>query len=283
MSRHRTRTAAAAVLSLACLGLAACGGSSSAGNAAVAGTSGPGNDGVSAAAAAVAKYRPGASSTDDIPAIKGVDQLKGKTVMYMPIALTVPFFQAAIHGLTDSLGVEGVTLQTCDAKANPSAAAACLDQAVKQHVGAVVTDSVPKAFAAQAFAALEAAHIPVVTVDNGEGTPSATQAYVGGPASTLGARLTSDWVIADSQGKADVLLLEIIDSPASKGYVEEGALPEFKAKCSGCKVTVEKSTTSDLQNVPSLISTALVRDPNISYVYAEFDIDEIGRASCRER
>jgi ribose transport system substrate-binding protein len=221
----------------------------------------------------VAKYRAGVSPSADIPALQGVDQLKGKTVMYMPIALTVPFFQAAIHGLTDSLGTAGVTLQTCDAKANPSSAAACLDQAVKQHVAAVVTDSVPQAFAAQAFAALQAAHIPVVTVDNGEGTASATQAYVGGAASIQAAKLSADWITADSQGKADVLLLEIVDSPASKSYVEEGALPEFKTQCPGCKVTVVKSTTSDLQNVPSLISTALVRDPGIGYVYAEFDVD----------
>lgn len=277
MPRPRSRTAAIAVLVATTLGLAACGtsgaSSSSSGNSASGSTAKSGTAAVSAAAAAVAKYRKGVSPTGDIPALKGVDQLRGKTVMYMPIALTVPFFQAAIHGLTDSLGTVGVTLQTCDAKANPSSAAACLDQAVKQHVGAVVTDSVPQAFAAQAFAALQAAHIPVVTMDNGEEAASATQAYVGGPASTLQSKLTTDWVIADSQGKADVLLLEIVDSPASKSYVEDGALPEFKAQCPACKVTVEKSTTSDLQNVPSLISTALVRDPSIGYVYAEFDID----------
>jgi ribose transport system substrate-binding protein len=272
-----SRTAAIAVFAATSLALAACGSSDSGGSPAAVGASGSSSatasGGTAAAVAAVAKYREGVSPDANIPALQGVQQLRGKTVMYMPIALTVPFFQAAIHGLTDSLGAVGVTLQTCDAKANPSAAAACLDQAVKQHVGAVVTDSVPQAFAAQAFAALEAANIPVVTVDNGEGTSSATQAFVGGPASSLQSALTADWVIADSKGKADVLLLEIVDSPASKSYVEDGALPEFKKQCPDCTVTVEKSTTSDLQNVPSLISTALVRDPNINYVYAEFDID----------
>jgi ribose transport system substrate-binding protein len=211
--------------------------------------------------------------TGEIPAIPGVDQLRGKTVMYMPIALTVPFFQAAIHGMTDALQSVGATLQTCDAKANPSATAGCLDQAVKQHVAAVVTDAVPQAFAAQAFSAVQAAGIPLVTVNSGDGQTTATQAYVGGTGSTLASQLASDWIIADSKGSADVLLLEIVDSPASQSYVEQGGIPEFKDKCPGCKVTIVKSTTSDLQNVPSLISTALVRDPDIGYVYAEFDAD----------
>jgi ribose transport system substrate-binding protein len=275
MRLHRSQAVVCSALVMASLGLAGCSGSSSGASGAdgSSGASGSGGAAVQDAVAAVDEYRDGVAPTGEVSALEGIDQLRGKTVMYMPIALTVPFFQAAIHGLTDALEPVGATLQTCDAKANPSAAAACLDQAVKQGVAAVVTDAVPQAFAAQAFSAVQQAGIPLVTVNSGDGETSATQAYVGGTGSTNASRLSADWIIADSQGAANVLLLEIVDSPASIGYVEKGAIPEFADQCPDCKVTVVKSTTSDLQNVPSLISTALVRDPDIGYVYAEFDAD----------
>ena len=278
MRLHRSQAALCAALVMASLGLAGCSGSdpdASASGDGSSAASGSGGSGVEDAVAAVEKYREGVPPTGDIPALQGIDQLRGKTVMYMPIALTVPFFQAAIHGLTDALEPVGATVQTCDAKANPSAAAACLDQAVKQDVAAVVTDAVPQAFAAQAFAAVQAAGIPLVTVNSGDGDSSATQAYVGGTGSTQADEPVGGWIIADSKGAANVLFLQIVDSPASIAYVEQGGIPEFADQCPGCTVTVVKSTTTYLppRCPANFISTALVRDPDIGYVYAEFDTD----------
>jgi len=229
--------------------------------------------GTAQAMAAVTKYRAAPTSSASIPALANVSQLKGKTVFYIPIALKVPFFQAAVQGLTEALGKVGMKLQTCDANANPSSTAACLDQVVQQHAAAVVTDSLPQAFAAQAFAKVAAAQIPIITVNDAGGTPTAGQAYVGASGGTTGSKLAADWIIADSQGKADVLLLQIVDSPTSAAYVDQGAKPEFASACPACKVTVVKTTTSDLQNVPSLIGTSMTKDPGIGYVYSEFDTD----------
>ncbi len=85
--------------------------------------------------------------------------------------------------------------------------------------------------------------------------------------------LAADWIIADSNGTANIVLPEITDSAASIGYVENGAIPEIHKHCPACKLTIFKTNTAQMSKLPSLISTALVRDPHVDYVLSEFDSD----------
>lgn len=278
------RGLAAAIAAGCLLAMAACGsgGSTSAGGSASAAGS-PGSSssgGVGSAAVSVsyakqqlAKYSGTSTAfTAPGPALKNVASLRGKVVYYVPIGLTVPYFQVVLSGLRDAAGAAGLKVRACDPAFSPSGVAQCLTEAANQRAGAVITDSIPPAFAQQAINHLEAVHIPVLVAEEGS-LPSTDALGYNSPPTELMTSLSADWIIAESNGTGDIILPEITDTAASIGYVEGGAIKEIHAHCPGCKLTVLKTNTEQLSNLPSLISTALIQDPHVGYVLSEFDAD----------
>lgn len=192
---------------------------------------------------------------------------------YIPIVETVPFFQAGIVGLQQSLGHLGATLRVCDGGGNPSSTSTCLGEAVKEGAAAVVVDSIAYDFASQAFDSVIAAHVPLVFMNEPANAQNDQQASVAGNEGQELTKLAADYIIKDSGGNAHVLAIEITDSAASVGYMEKGALPEFVSACPGCKVTVAKTGTVHLADLPSLVSADLAKDPTINWILPEFDAD----------
>lgn len=236
-------------------------------------TSSAANAGITKAEAELAKFRVASTGfTAPGPALTNVASLKGKVVYYVPIALQVPFFQGVIAGMKDSLAAVGMTLRVCDGAANPSAAAKCLDQAVGEKAGAVVTDSIPVEFASNAFTSVQNAKIPVVLGNqpypDTPGTKAMAYLSYDGPKMLA---LVADAVISDSKGKANVLINEVNDSIATTIAIDKGALPEFQQLCPACKVTVNKFTTANYSTLPSLTATAFAKEPDINYVIPQFD------------
>lgn len=228
---------------------------------------------VAAAKAAVAAASPAIKAfTAPGPAIPNVKSLAGKTVYFVPAQYAVPIFKAIGDALTQSLGAAGIKLQICDAKANPSTTADCFQQAINAKAGAVIVGSLPQEFAATAFKAVTDAGIPIVntlTIPAGPGDPKQvgyiTPNFIGFQATN------SDYIIANSNGTANVLYVQATDTPATKIWAEAGALAEYKKRCPKCKVTVVQTSTGQLSKLPSLISSALIKNPNITWVQAEFD------------
>lgn len=79
-------------------------------------------------------------------------------------------------------------------------------------------------------------------------------------------RIIADWVIADSRGKAHILLQEVNDFPVLKDYVT-GFKTVIKENCPDCKITELNNTIAQLggQVVPSVVA-ALQKDKSIDYV-----------------
>src|SRR5581483_2063506 len=246
MSRKRIKLSLAPFLTIvaALVGaalLAACGSSSKTTTSTSSGSSA----GVSRANAVVASLsRPATSFQPPGPALKDVKKLRGKTVWYIPISLSVPVFAIGNSALHTALGKAGVGEHACSGEANPSATAACINQAVASGAGAIITDAVPVALAANAFSNAERHHIPVLIVNQlppPHGVPGAVQgagndrlAYALLQDSALvGAE--ADWVIAHSHGNASVLLMPFTDSPSTLAYAAK-AQAIFHRDCPGCKV-----------------------------------------------
>src|SRR5262249_13046457 len=78
--------------------------------------------------------------------------------------------------------------------------------------------------------------------------------------------IIANWVVADSGGKANVLLESVNDFPILKVFSDT-----FKSKmaslCSGCKVSEVNNTIAQLGTgvVPSIVA-AIQKDPSIKYV-----------------
>ena len=275
MRRMTSRRAIAAASIGVALLAAGCGSSSTTKS-----SSAGGGPGVAQAKAKVAELsKPTTSYPPPGPALKNVKSLKGKTVWYIPITEKVEFFQAVTGGLKTALAKAGVNLRSCSGEANPSATAACVNQAVDARAGAIILDAIPIAVAAQAFQAAKASNIPVLVTDQDPPPPGVPGAVKGiGDAKTAYAlnslalqKAIADWVIADSNGKANVLVSELTDSPSTQAWIEQGAIAEFKALCPGCKTTLSKINIASLDLVPSKVSSDLLRNQDTNYVIAEFD------------
>lgn len=279
-----TRAAAVAGCAAAALLAAACGSSSSAsappssaaappsgsGGASAAAPSGAGNAS-SAASSLVQRYTAvPAPFADSAPPIKDIARLKGDKVLYIPISLQIGVFQSTLASMQQAAGHVGVAVSGCDAKFGPAGAAACVNQALAEHVNAVVLDNVPVALVGQGLHQLEAAHIAVLE-DQANPTPGDDQlAYLDAGGVTVIDSM-ADWVAADSGGRADALVIEQDDTPAQVAYVNDGLLPELKKTCPACKAKVIALGTTELHNLPTQVETALVQDPSVSYVISEFD------------
>lgn len=87
----------------------------------------------------------------------------------------------------------------------------------------------------------------------------------------LATKIESDWIIADSNAHAHVLVITANDAAPTAGMVA-AAKAEFSQHCPACQVTVSNVLVSDwTTKIPTLVETALARDPNLHYVLPLFD------------
>ncbi|MFC1440604.1 hypothetical protein ABUW04_20305 [Streptacidiphilus sp. N1-10] len=270
----RRAAAPVALAAVVAMALSACS-SSSTGTGGSAGSSGsaPAAGGTATATANVAKLTEALSSYPVPTAtLSGVSALKGKTVYYIPITQQAAQFTVTGTALKQALASVGVNLQICNGGSNPSTIAACVNQAVGAGAGAIVTDSIPYALAGNALDAARAKKIPVLVTDqiaDSAHPADSTLGYIEGAGSAQLVAI-ADWIIADSNGKAKVVLNESTDSPSTVAYVTK-AQEEFKQLCPDCSVTVNKISSANFSLIASSTSSTVLRTPGVQYVVSEFD------------
>lgn len=274
--RHRPARPLALVAAVAggALLLSACGSSgSSAGGGPTATASASAAPSTSAAAAAVAAAQQETTSYPAPGPAFNASSLRGKTVYYVPITLQAESFQIVSKALTTALQTAGVKVVSCDGGANPSTAAACFNQALGQHAAGVIADAIPYGLAANSFASLKAAGIPVLIVNQLPPSGQADNdqlAYMPGNAVQM-LDVAGDWIAADSGGQANVLAQEFTDSPDTIAYLQGNAFATLKSGCPACAVTVNKVSSANFALIPSSTSSALLKGPDINYLWLEFD------------
>lgn len=235
------------------------------------------------AAAAAAVVKAVSSPVDEFvapgPAITGVGAFAGKTVYYIPATLQVALFTIQEAGLKAAFGAVGAEVKTCDAKSNPQDLASCLGQAVDAKAAAVVIGSLPVSLAPTAFKAVTDANIPlVITLVSDTALPGDDAVYSDlskvGYVTQNGIEIqawNANAVIADSNGTANVLVVTVTDTEATKLWSEIGALGTYAQACPNCKTDKIETTTGTIDKVASLVSAKLVADPDLKYIQVPFD------------
>jgi ribose transport system substrate-binding protein len=197
---------------------------------------------------------------------------EGKTVYYVPITAQISVFQVYGEKIGEALETVGADLQICDGGSNPSQISGCIDQAVGASAAAIITDNVPYGMAANSLDGARAAGIPVL-IANQIPDPAFpaddSLAYVQGPATEM---ITSvaDWIIADSDGKATIVLQKVTDNPSTVAWAE-AAEQEIDERCPDCTVVVNEVSASNFPLIPSSTSSAILANPDTRYVLAEFE------------
>jgi ribose transport system substrate-binding protein len=264
-------------LAVAALAVAACGGDDSSSGGSSSSSSASGDEGGNAqVAAAEAAYKAQMGEAQWKAPGPPFDASKaaGKTVYYIGVDMSIPILQTIAGQLKTALATAGAKLVVCNGKGQPTEWKSCADDAVARKAGAIVVESFPAELIAGSLAAAKKAGIPVIDGNNADPTDPlgpGTDARVAFQYSKSG-RLVSDWVIADSKGKANVLILQTSDVPNSKAVVKNGYEAELKEKCPGCKFTTKSIPIAQWStNLGPLTQSSLNSDPTIDYIIPAYD------------
>lgn len=175
------------------------------------------------------------------------------------------------QGVSAAGDVLGWDVQVVDGKGDPSVWNAAVVQAVTDGADGIVLSAINPALVQDGLARAEAAGVPVIV----QFLPPAGETTVDGYVSTdhvAGGKILADWIIADSGGRAQVLML---DEPAFPELVARGDAirAELEAACPDCTVVEEAqfSIGTMAQQLSGLVTTALQSNPGIGYVVAPFD------------
>jgi ribose transport system substrate-binding protein len=231
--------------------------------------------GVAYAKAQVAKYEKLVTNfTAPGPPLDGAKikaALKGKTVWYVPVFLQAPVFGADAQALAGPLKLAGAKLQVCDAKANPTGAASCIQQAADANAAGIITEAIDWSFAPQAQEAAVRKGIPVIAANNDNVSDFPHNALVQTVSSNVPEtwRLMADYVIAKSDGKANLIWAA---DTSNGGRIDATAMAdELKTRCPGCKAVKVSYSDLSIQRLPSAISAAMLRDPGANYILGAYD------------
>jgi ribose transport system substrate-binding protein len=152
--------------------------------------------------------------------------------------------------------------------ADPASLVAAMKQALQDKPAAVGLSGLPPAVWQNVIPDYKAAGIPIVT--GYIGTIPYDDTIIGqvgsSPDVEKNGQMIGNWVVADSDGKANVLLQSVNDFPILKVF-SDSFKKTVADNCPDCKVTEVNNTIAQLGTavVPSIVA-AIQKDPSIKYV-----------------
>lgn len=263
----------AIVVVVACFAAAGCGADDDSNESTAADGGDTSAGGVKKAEARIADFSEEPAWSPPGPAFDA-SKASGKTVWYVSIDQSIPILQTFTAELKTALDEANVGLEICDGKGTPTEWKRCFDLAVARGADLIIDESINPELVAGAVEKADARGIPVV---DGNITDPAAEAFPGFaarvalPFRTAGS-LVADWIIADSGGEANVLVLSTSDNPNAAQVADQGALAEFDRLCPDCKTRVEAVPTAQwATDLGTLTQSTLTSDPTIDYVLPIYD------------
>jgi ribose transport system substrate-binding protein len=236
--------------------------------------------GVAAATANLRKLRTVPTFTPPGPPVD-VAKLRGKHIFVIPITETPA--GTAIENAEQVVAAEaGIKVTFYPNQGSVADWVKGMQSAVAQRASLIILENAPDPRQLQPqIAAAKSAGIPVLVTHFYDalmpdpptcaGCSAGVTAVVKAPLSAA-ATATADWTIADSQGKADVLIVTInglLPIPSMLAAAQQ----EYRDDCPDCTV---KTVSVDISQVGNgaigAVSTALAQDPQIDYINPMFDV-----------
>jgi ribose transport system substrate-binding protein len=199
---------------------------------------------------------------------------KGKKVAIIPASSNVPFVTTIADGMVKIGKEAGLDVSVFKNQGSPAEWTKGVSDAISKNVDSIdlLAGIDPKAVSAQVTQATGADKKVIVThlYDVEQAVDPAVTAATNIPYKQAG-KLLADWVIAKTEGKANVLVTTI-NQVNSTVPMTAGIDEEFAAKCGdGCKVTKIDSTIADLGKLQQQVQSTLTGDPSINYVINLYD------------
>jgi ribose transport system substrate-binding protein len=280
-SRALARLGTAAMILVICIALAACGSSND-------DSSSSSSSASSTSATAAAPAAAPAASGGVADAQKVVDQyMKVPTAITVtdPVGKPIPtgkkidFIDCGIPSCTDvgkslksAAAVLGWSFKSIPASTDPAGAQKGFETAIQDHPDGVAYTGLAAASISKQLAQLQSAKIPVATCCTTDPISGGiTNIARRAPSSALSGKIASAFVIANSQGKANTLYVDLPVFPIYKPYRESFA-SNYKQYCSSCGLsTLALPATAIGKDAPQRIASYLQSHPDINYVFVVND------------
>ena len=201
---------------------------------------------------------------------------RGKTILNIQEISSNPFTQSVTAGLVEAAEKNGITVIDYPNQGQRNQWAQGVESAISRGVDAItlIGGTISPEYMRPQIDAAEKAGIPIITVVNEDLSQPAgykVTARVAQPYEQAG-RLDADWVIADSNCNANVLVLgskEVLGWPAS----QHGIADEFETQCGdGCTVAFRNIPVAEwATRIQSETQSALLADQGINYIIPVYD------------
>lgn len=206
-----------------------------------------------------------------------VAELAGKTIWYINLDQAIPHLNAIGKALAEAAGSAGVNVVEFDGKSSVAEWQRGIEQAVAQKADVIVPLAIPlDAIEAPLQAAADAGVDVVASLYTDANVPlpeefaeiahsQVTEEY------TRAGELMAGWVVADSGGDANVLVIHAPELAVTQ-YVDQGIERVFEEACPDCTVSWKEAATSEWgTQLDTLTRTALTEDTSIDYLIPIYD------------
>lgn len=267
----RVRLGIAAVL-VASL-LAACGSDSNGGGSSDNAASSDDSN-VAYATQQIERYKKIPTFTAPGPSFDAAKAMKGKSIVQIPFATTIPFHQGAVKGMQDAAKSLGLDFRVWTNTGQVSQWDQGLKVATSQNASAVDLFTITPDTVAAPIAAARKAGVKVISTQAygiGQEHFKDLDAEIPFKYAEVG-RLLADWVIMKTGGKANVLLLGADNSP-NTFPLKDAFNAEMAKRCTNdCKTKyISVATPNWATQLQPDVQAAVVADPNINYVVPMYD------------
>jgi ribose transport system substrate-binding protein len=193
-------------------------------------------------------------------------------VFVLPYTSEIPFLNAIDESIVAVGRQYGVKVTVYPNQGQSSQWVQGMNQAIAQKASAIILGAPPEQLGPQLEQA-KAAGIPVDVLhlyDRVMPRPRLVTSTVFAPF-TQAARLEADWVISDTNGKANAVIITDHAVPPSK-YIVSAMQAEFKARCPSCKTSVVNVPANDWgTKMQPATQSALLADPGVNYIIPIYD------------
>ena len=198
--------------------------------------------------------------------------VRGKRIFEIPITSEVPFVTAVEKGMRQAAAEAGAELVVFPNQGKPTQWAQGIRIAISQKADAILLLAQDPKLVGPQIEQARRAGIPVVVLrTTGEREPcTAGTTCIPGPFEQAG-RLEADFVIADSGGRGEVVVITSRDAP-STGPLVRGLEDEFAGLCPACKLHFVDVPIPDwATKLRTEVQSALIRYPNADYLIPIYD------------
>lgn len=165
----------------------------------------------------------------------------------------------------------GYDYEQCNGGTSPVQIGQCFTNAINAKPDVIVVNGIGTDIAKDSYTAAEKAGIPIVAMFSGNppGEPGVV-AEVGGDSCAQGSANNADWVIADSEGKANVLWVGTETFACNQQ--RKAAFMEGMEACEDCETSdltfaIDGLTTT----LPQQLQAELQSKPDLTYIVGTFD------------